>query len=83
MDEKLLEYARLLVQVGLNVQKGQRLVISSPVRTPHSTLSRPQALGAVWAARHISRAACRMAARQASFLSIITVPLFLFRCPWP
>ena len=31
MDEKLLEYARLLVQVGLNVQKGQRLVISSPV----------------------------------------------------
>ena len=31
MDEKLLEYARLLVRVGLNVQKGQRLVISSPV----------------------------------------------------
>ena len=30
MDEKLLEYARLLVRVGLNVQKGQRLVISSP-----------------------------------------------------
>lgn len=31
MDEKLREYARLLVQVGLNVQKGQTLVISSPV----------------------------------------------------
>ena len=31
MDEKLREYAKLLVQVGLNVQKGQRLVISSPV----------------------------------------------------
>ncbi|MBE6996169.1 MAG: aminopeptidase [Ruminococcaceae bacterium] len=31
MERKLQEYARLLVQVGLNVQKGQRLVISSPV----------------------------------------------------
>ena len=31
MEQKLQEYARLLVQVGLNVQKGQRLVISSPV----------------------------------------------------
>ena len=31
MDEKLKEYARLLVQVGLNVQKGQRLIISAPV----------------------------------------------------
>ena len=31
MEAKLLEYARLLVRVGLNVQKGQRLVISSPV----------------------------------------------------
>lgn len=31
MEEKLREYARLLVQVGLNVQKGQTLVISSPV----------------------------------------------------
>ena len=31
MNEKLKEYARLLVQVGLNVQKGQRMVISSPV----------------------------------------------------
>lgn len=31
MEEKLQEYARLLVRVGLNVQKGQTLVISSPV----------------------------------------------------
>ena len=31
MDQKLQEYARLLVRVGLNVQKGQRMVISSPV----------------------------------------------------
>ena len=30
-NEKLREYAQLLVRVGLNVQKGQRLVISSPV----------------------------------------------------
>ena len=31
MNEKLREYARLLIQVGLRVQRGQRLVISSPV----------------------------------------------------
>ena len=31
MEQKLQEYARLLVRVGLNVQKGQKLVISSPV----------------------------------------------------
>lgn len=31
MKEKVQEYARLLVRVGLNVQKGQRMVISSPV----------------------------------------------------
>ena len=31
MEEKLKEYARLLVRVGLNVQRGQTLVISSPV----------------------------------------------------
>ena len=31
MEEKLQEYARLLVQVGLNIQKGQTLVISAPV----------------------------------------------------
>ena len=30
-EQKLREYARLLVRVGLNIQKGQRLVISSPV----------------------------------------------------
>jgi len=28
---KLQEYARLLVEIGVNIQKGQRLVISSPV----------------------------------------------------
>ena len=32
MEEKLQEYARLLVRVGLNVQRGQTLVISSPVK---------------------------------------------------
>ncbi len=31
MEAKLREYAALLVRVGLNVQRGQRLVISSPV----------------------------------------------------
>lgn len=31
MEEKLREYARLLVRVGLNVEEGQRMVISSPV----------------------------------------------------
>ncbi len=31
LQEKLHEYAQLLVQVGLNVEKGQTLVISSPV----------------------------------------------------
>ena len=31
MEEKLMEYARLLVRVGLNVEDGQRMVISSPV----------------------------------------------------
>ena len=35
MEEKLREYARLLVRVGLNVQKGQRMVISSPVECAH------------------------------------------------
>ena len=34
-EEKLREYARLLVRVGLNVQEGQRLVISSPVECAH------------------------------------------------
>ena len=31
MNEKLHEYAALLIRIGLNIQKGQRLVISSPV----------------------------------------------------
>jgi len=31
MDEKLREYARLLVEVGVNLQQGQTLVLSSPV----------------------------------------------------
>ncbi len=31
MEEKLQEYAQLLTQVGLNIQPGQTLVISSPV----------------------------------------------------
>lgn len=35
MEEKLREYARLLIRVGLNVQKGQTLVISSPVECAH------------------------------------------------
>ena len=30
-NKKLREYAKLLVRVGLNVQKGQRMIISSPV----------------------------------------------------
>ena len=35
MEEKLREYARLLIRVGLNVRKGQTLVISSPVECAH------------------------------------------------
>ncbi len=31
MKEKLREYARLLIRIGLNLQQGQRLVISCPV----------------------------------------------------
>jgi len=31
MEDKLREYARLLVRVGVNIKEGQRLVISSPV----------------------------------------------------
>lgn len=31
MEEKFKEYAKLLVEVGVNVQKGQNLVIASPV----------------------------------------------------
>ena len=31
MEGKLREYARLLVRVGLNVEEGQRMIVSSPV----------------------------------------------------
>ena len=31
MENKLREYAKLLIEVGLNVQQGQTLVISCPV----------------------------------------------------
>lgn len=31
MEEKLREYAKLLIEVGLNVQKGQTVVIRCPV----------------------------------------------------
>lgn len=31
MEEKLREYAKLLIEVGLNVQKGQAVVIRCPV----------------------------------------------------
>ncbi|MBU5626475.1 aminopeptidase [Oscillibacter sp. MSJ-2] len=31
MNDKLQEYAKLLIRVGLNIQKGQNLVISAPV----------------------------------------------------
>ncbi|MFQ9143324.1 MAG: hypothetical protein ACLR4W_14610 [Oscillospiraceae bacterium] len=30
MEEKLREYAHLIVSVGLNLQKGQTLILSSP-----------------------------------------------------
>lgn len=35
MEEKLFEYAKLVVEVGLNVQKGQTVIISSPVECAH------------------------------------------------
>ena len=35
MESKLREYAKLLIEVGLNVQKGQTLVISAPVECAH------------------------------------------------
>ena len=31
MENKLREYAKLLIEIGLNVQQGQTLVIASPV----------------------------------------------------
>ena len=35
MEEKLREYAKLLIEVGLNIQKGQTLIISAPVECAH------------------------------------------------
>ncbi len=35
MERKLREYAKLLIEVGVNIQKGQTLVISSPVECAH------------------------------------------------
>ncbi|MBE6918854.1 MAG: aminopeptidase [Ruminococcaceae bacterium] len=35
MEQKLREYAALLAQVGLNIQPGQTLIISSPVECAH------------------------------------------------
>ena len=35
MEEKLFEYAKLVIEVGLNVQKGQTVIISSPVECAH------------------------------------------------
>lgn len=31
MKEKLQKYAKLLIEVGLNINKGQNLIISSPI----------------------------------------------------
>lgn len=38
MEEKLFEYAKLVMEVGLNVQKGQTVIISSPVECAHFAL---------------------------------------------
>ena len=35
MEEKLQEYARLLVEIGVNIQPGQNLVIACPVECAH------------------------------------------------
>ena len=35
MEQKLQEYARLLVEIGVNIQKGQNLVIAAPVECAH------------------------------------------------
>ena len=35
MEEKLFEYAKLVMEVGLNVRKGQTVIISSPVECAH------------------------------------------------
>ena len=41
MEHALQEYARLLARVGLNIQKGQRLVISAPVECAACARRRP------------------------------------------
>ena len=47
MEDKLREYARLLVRVGLNPYPGQRMVISSPVEcAPFARLCGAEAYGA-------------------------------------
>ena len=47
MENKLREYARLLVRVGLNPYPGQRMVISSPVEcAPFARLCAEEAYGA-------------------------------------
>lgn len=51
MEEKLQEYARLLVEVGLNVQKGQNLVIACPVEC-------------AWFARMCAKAAYAVGCRE-------------------
>ena len=35
MEEKLQEYARLLVEIGVNIQPGQNLIIACPVECAH------------------------------------------------
>ena len=35
MEAKLNEYAKLLIEVGLSLQKGQTLMIQSPVECAH------------------------------------------------
>ena len=51
MEQKLQEYARLLVEVGLNVQKGQNLVIACPVEC-------------AWFARMCAKAAYAVGCRE-------------------
>ncbi len=35
MEEKLQEYARLVVEIGVNIQRGQNLIIAAPVECAH------------------------------------------------
>ena len=51
MQAKFEEYARLLVEVGVNIQPGQNLVIASPVET-------------AWFARLCARAAYAAGCRE-------------------